>query len=468
MGVGQKALAKRYPGAVGNHLEAAEHYISLKQYENARLQLVLALKEDPKCTDALNNLGVISLRLHQLEKAKGYFEQALKIDPHLPASLNNLAQVDYYLGKYDLAVDTYKEALPYGHGRDCLLLSNLADALTAKGDFKEAGEYYRQALASNANFPQALLGSANLHMRTGGNDLAYQDIVKAITQKPDWALAYYQLGRIETARGHNLEALKAYLLSLNYESNSDYARETQNLINGLGIDPLSIDRKDLLAFQNSITQSKPGEKTSLSERISTFFQKDKEASLERAQEYLKQRKWGEARRDLEALLGQTQSNDPVLLNDLGLAYAGEKDYEAAQSFYQRAIKLSKGKCFSAYYNLGQLYRLKGDLTAAKNTLHQAAAIAQPRHKECSLANNALGLVLKKMGDNDGAALAYKTAIAQAGGNLPVIHFNYAILLEKTDHTREAVNEYKLYLKLAPTGLNAEQAAARLRRLGVDS
>jgi tetratricopeptide (TPR) repeat protein len=462
------ALAKHYASDVAHHLEGAERFIVLKQYDSAKRELVLALKQDPRCTDALNNMGVISLRLHQLDKAKDFFERALAIDPHLPMSLNNLAQVYYYLGSYDRAVATYKEALPYGHGRDCLLFSNLADALAAKGDYKEAGEYYRQALAVNANFPQALLGAAGLYLRTESYDLAYQYAVKALRQKRDWALAYYQLGRIESARGHNLEALKAYLLSLNYENNSDYARDTQALVSGLGIDPLSIERDDLLKYQASLTPSAGTQRSGLSEKISSMLQADSEASLERAQDYLKQRKWGEARRDLEAMLKQSQSSDPVLLNDLGLAYAGQKDYAAAQNFYQKAIKLSKGKCFSAYYNLGQLYRLKGDLLAAKNTLHQALSVARERKEECSLANNALGLVLKKMGDNNAALIAYKTAAAQAGPNLPVVHYNYAILLEKTDHAREAVNEYKLYLKLAPSGLNAEQVQARLRRLGVDS
>ena len=95
-------------------------------------------------------------------------------------------------------------------------------------------------------------------------------------------------------------------------------------------------------------------------------------------------------------------------------------------------------------------------------------LRQQQRKTCPLANNALGMVLKQLGDNTGALAAYKLAISQAGSDFPVVHYNYAILLEKTDNTREAVNEYKLYLKLAPQGVNVDQAQARLRRLGVDS
>ncbi len=98
----------------------------------------------------------------------------------------------------------------------------------------------------------------------------------------------------------------------------------------------------------------------------------------------------------------------------------------------------------------------------------AIASAKQQRKSCPLAHNALGIVLKQLGDTDGAARSYKLAISQAGTDLPVIHYNYAILLEKTDHTREAVQEYKAYLKLAPQGLSVQQAQARLKRLGVDS
>lgn len=458
------AYAKHYSREVTQHLEAAEHLIGQQSYEAAKGEITKVLKLDPKCTDGLNNLGVIYLRQHQFDQARDCFLRALKIDPHLPTSLNNLAQVYYFSGNYDQSVETYKEALPYMKGHDCLLLSNLADALTAKGDFKEASDYYKQALRINSSFPQALLGLANLYVHLDSYDAAYQFVVRAIKVKPTWALAYYQLGRIESSRGHKQAALKAYLLSLNFEKNPEYAKDTRKVISDLGVDPLNVSQSDLTKFQAAV--SKGNEQESISQDLSTSLRLDRQVSLENAHDYIAALKWDEAQGELESLLKQSQ--DPVVLNDLGLVHAGQKDYAVAQSYYMKAIKLSKGKCISAYYNLGQLYRLKGQLIQARNAFRQAIATAQQQHKGCPLANNALGMVLKQLGDNAGALAAYKVAISQAGSDFPVVHYNYAILLEKTDNTREAVNEYKLYLKLAPQGVNVEQAQARLRRLGVDS
>lgn len=460
------ALEKHYSKEVTEHLETAERLIGSQNYEGARAEIAKALKLEPKSTDALNNLGVIYLRQHQFDKARESFERALKVNPHLATSLNNLAQVHYFRGNYDLAVETYKEALPYMHRHDCLLLSNLADALTAKGDFKQASDYYKEALTINASFPQALLGLANLYVHLGSYDAAYDCAVRAIKAKPNWALAYYQLGRIESGRGNKATALKAYLLSLNYEKNAEYARDTRKMIMDLGVDPLSVAQSDLASYQTALSKGGGEEKANLNELLSISVKFDRQLSLNHAREYIAAQQWDKAQGELETLLKQSQ--DPVLLNDLGLAHAGEKNYAIAQNYYMKAIKLSKGKCTAAYYNLGQLYRLKGDLLQARNAFRQAISSAQQQRKSCPLANNALAMVLKQLGDNAGALAAYKLAISQAGSEYPVVHYNYAILLEKTDHAREAVNEYKLYLKLAPHGVNVEQAQARLKRLGVEA
>ena len=84
-----------------------------------------------------------------------------------------------------------------------------------------------------------------------------------------------------------------------------------------------------------------------------------------------------------------------------------------------------------------------------------------------LAQNALGLMLKEKGDFRAADTAYKKAIVQSGVELPVVHYNRAILLERMDNTREAVQEYKAYSTLAPRGLNVKQAEVRLKRLGIE-
>lgn len=465
------ALSKHYPQSVVARLEAAENLIGQKDYEKAKEQINSVLKLDPQCAEALNNMGVIYLRLRDFDKAKEYFETALKIDPNLPTSLNNLGQIFYFKGSYDQAIETYKSAIACSSVRDTLLLTNLADALTANGDFKEANNYYQEVLEINPAFPQALLGSANLCFHIKCYDRAYEYAVLAIKAKPAWALAYYQLGRIETARDHKPLALKSYLLSLNYEQNPNYAKETKRLIAALDLNYYPGNQSNQIKYQPPLAKAPGRQGTNLSADTASHFSRDIGQVYNLATLTLNNDKtvgdnWQKAESELETLL--KQARDPVLLNDLGLVKAAHSDLASAQSLYLKAIKLSKGKCINAYYNLGQTYRLKGDFSAAKAAFKEAIAQASDGHKTCPLANNALALILKGEGDTQAALRNYKVAISGAGANYPVIHYNYAILLEKTNQAHAAANEYKLYLKLSPKGINVERAEARLERLGADS
>jgi tetratricopeptide (TPR) repeat protein len=453
--------------AVIEHLESGQHFLQLRDYDNARLEFEEALQSDPKSIDALNNIGVVYLRLSHWAKAKSYFVSALKIDPHFVPALSNLAEVYYLEGQLDQAIAMYRATIPLAKGKELELETNLANALRDKGQFAEASEHYRKALDLKSSYAPAHNGFAKLYFLLGQYDLAYEQAVQAVKAKPDYAMAYYHLGLIAAAKGDRDEAIKAYMLSLKYEKNDVYAQDTRLRIKHLGGEA-NVSPEDLAHFEAKICTGSSDERVR-ENQLSFWLNLGKhKASLEQARMLISKRQWSDAERELAAVREATPGEDPVILNDIGLTKAAQNDFAAALDFYQKAIRLSQGKCITAYYNLGQLYRSKGDLESAKREFLSAIASAKQQRKSCPLAHNALGLVLKQMGDTDGAARSYKLAISQAGTDLPVIHYNYAILLEKTDHTREAVQEYKTYLKLAPKGLSVQQAQARLKRLGVDS
>ena len=89
------------------------------------------------------------------------------------------------------------------------------------------------------------------------------------------------------------------------------------------------------------------------------------------------------------------------------------------------------------------------------------------NKRFPAALNAYALMRKSRGDLKGAKYYYVRALTQAADTMPVIHYNFAILLEKTEQSRDAVAQYKRYLALSPAGKNAKAARERLRRLTGD-
>jgi len=459
------ALAARYSGEVAQHLDAGKAYLDQRNYEDARIEFNLALHADPTCTDALNNLGVSCLREGNFKDAKSYFDSALRLEPQYCPSLNNLAEVYYLQGDLDDAIILYREALPLAHDRQFEIHTNLANALRDKNQFKEAIEHYKEAIKQDPHFAPAYNGFAKLSLSAQSYDAAYRQALKAVQLKPDYATAYFHLGLAETARKHRLEAVKAFMLSLRYEKNPSYARETQQLIDRLGYS--TVGQHELDQYQDNL---KHGGEPDAHGKVGmiAFGEHEPKPSMASAQHLIAEKQWSQAEHKLETLLRMPGMEDPVLLNDLGLTLAAQKQYQRAASYYKRAIDLSRGKCFTASYNLGQIYRTQGNLAEAEKEFHNAITSASEQNKMFPLAHNALGLVLKQKGDTQGAEAAYKMAISQAGTDLPVVHFNYAILLEKTERTREAVREYSNYLRLAPEGSNVKHAQARLKRLGVDS
>ncbi len=309
-------LARYASHTVIEHLEAGQHLLELRDYENARSEFGEALRADPKSIDALNNIGVVYLRLSQWAKAKSYFLSALKIDPYFVPSLSNLGEVYYLEGQLDQAIATYKQALPLAKGKDLELQTNLANVLRDKGEFKEAAEHYSVALKVKPAYAPAHNGFAKLYFLLGQYDQAYDQVVQAIRAKPDYAMAYYHLGLIASAKGNHDEALKAYLLSLKYEKNEMYAKDTRQRIKHLGGDTNVIAADDLARFEISI-RSGSVERPALSDGLSFWLNLGKhKASLDQARLLISQRKWTDAERELEAVSEATPSEDPVLLNDL--------------------------------------------------------------------------------------------------------------------------------------------------------
>jgi len=472
------ARAAPYSDEVLEHLSAGRSFVNRGNYQSAKNELNLAIKADSNCIEALNNLGVVYLRTGDLASAKSQFEHVLDIDPHFAPSLNNLAQTYSLQGDNDAAVSFYKEALVYARVNLWEVHTNLANVLRDKNAFLEAGEHYKKAIALNPRYANAHCGYSKLLLLTRQYAEAKSQAVEAINLKSDYAIAYFHLGLAESKLNEKANALKAFSLSLKYEKNPQYAQETRQYIDELNLPAVNLASESLDQYRNSLgqslarTSSEPHAAKIAAVAISQVERAQQDrveaADLEQAHGLMSKRQWRKARLELITLLRSQSIPDPVVLNDIGLCYASEIQYDIALSYYKRAVDASKGSCYNAVYNLGQVYRLKGNLKLAESKFNLAISEASKQNKTCPLALNALALVLKAKGDLSGAEANYKLAILNGGNDYPVFYYNYAILLEKTDRTREAVDKYKLYLQMAPDGTNVKQAKARLRRLGIES
>jgi tetratricopeptide (TPR) repeat protein len=140
------------------------------------------------------------------------------------------------------------------------------------------------------------------------------------------------------------------------------------------------------------------------------------------------------------------------LDRLGSELVLRKQYNEAAPFLIRAIDVNK-RSYSSYYALGLAsYNLK-NLPAAIEAL-QAATVINPQSVNAQIF---YGMVLRIDGSYEKAekALLQAKNLAKAA---PVaeIHWQLALLYEKTARYKEAADELEHYLKINPKAPNAEQ------------
>ncbi len=445
-----QAQKHRYAPEVEQRIDTAGKLSKDGNFEEARRVLGEALRLDGNCCECLNSLGITYFKEGRLKDAETNFRKALTIDPLYLEALCNLGLNLYQQGEahYDEATLCFRQALELTHGSDAQLHKNLADVLRDKGDFKEAAKHYGDAVRIQPDYAPAYNGLSMLYYRLKQYDKAYDEAQKAVKFRPDYSLGYFYLGMIETARKHVPEAIQFYETSAKYEPNPKYAADTRQKI------------MDLKAgFMPPADSAGP---STASSAASTAAGGSQIADLVRSQE------WGRAESDLERLVSTAAGKTANNYNNYGYVLARQGKFEEAVQAYRKAIELKRGSFPQAHYNLGQALRLTPEAKDAEKEFKIAVQETQQLKQRFPAAFNALAMLQKSRGDLTQAGKNYHMALAQAGSSMPVIHYNLAILLEKTEKSRDAVREYKKYLELAPAGKNAKQAKERLKRLTGDT
>ncbi len=438
------AQKHHYAPDVGQRIDIAGQLSKEGKFDEARRVLSEALQLDANCCDCLNSLGITYFKEGRLKEAEANFRGALKIDPLYLEALCNLGLCLYQQGEshYAEAIVYFSQALELTQNKDFQLHKNLADVLRDKGDFKEAAMHYGEAVRLQPDYAPAYNGLSMLYYRLKQFDKAYEEALKAVKFRPDYALGYFYLGMIETSRKHVPQAIQYYETSLKYEPNPRYAADTRQKIADLkaGFMPPSDNSGSSTAAPGAVAPS-----VSIS-------------ALVRSQE------WEKAENELSRVLSNPRGKTANNYNNYGYVLSRRQNFEGAIVAYRKAIDLKKGMFPEARYNLGQVLRLNNQPKEAEKQIFAAVQEAKQMNKRFPAALNAYALMRKSHGDLKGAKTYYVSALTQAADTMPVIHYNYAILLEKTENSKEAVAQYRRYLALAPAGKNAKAAQERLRRL----
>lgn len=417
-----------------------------------------AVKLDPRLPSAHNNIGRIYADRGESDKAVTFFKKAINIEPLYEPALSNLGLVQYSRGKPEDAIHPWRLCLSGQGKNDATIHYYLANALRDAGNkaekadkeslWREARERYNTAIKLNPQFAAAYSGLSVVDLNEGRLDDAYNSVLKSIKLKGDSSFSYYHLGLIEERRGRMQEAVKAFEKSAKYEKDPRYKEDT---------------RRHIAQLTGGAVQS------TQSGNIQPTYSPESNANQNelmkaKGQAALKKHAYGEAVEAYDYLVRNGLGEDPVILNNYGYALAGAGQTNKAIDAYQKAVALKPGGFMEAQYNLGMAYRRAKNNEAAEQAFRRSIQDAAKAKKTNAVAQNMLGILLKEQERYEEASNAFKKAIMQSGNDLPVAHFNQALLLERMERSKEAVSEYKTYLKLSPKGKNAAAARERYKRL----
>jgi tetratricopeptide (TPR) repeat protein len=205
---------------------SARALVESGDYATAIEELEAVVDAEPGNSEAHFLLGQAYNRLDDLVKAADAFRTVLALDPENAAARHNLGVTYFQLQDPNSAVSEFEAALEldpddadthYQLGATYLVLA-LSEGAPNEELLDKATREFETALANEEGMPEALIGSANVHLQRAEYGDATELLLRALDSLP------------ESPEGH-------YALALAYAGSGDVELSCQTYSAFLGLDP---------------------------------------------------------------------------------------------------------------------------------------------------------------------------------------------------------------------------------------
>jgi putative PEP-CTERM system TPR-repeat lipoprotein len=415
LGLGEYEAAQR---AYRNALEAepgnlkaqrglARVALSQRDFNEAEKQLAVALQTGNEELEAWGLMG-------QLELMRGNFDAALKAYK-FAESIGTLSPgirfglIRSYLGLGDAAAaDEHIVVLQTASPNHPLVNYYRAVSARIRGQTDEAESALLEVFRIQPNHLQGLLLMGALKLSKGELRQAENSLVKFIDAVPDHlpgrkllASVYLELGQpadavevLEPARaGAAEDAQYLAMLGSALLRNQSYQEGTELLERAAELNPDAVGIRTQLAFSHLVTGSddKAVETLKSALGVEPEFRR---ANLLLIFTLLRNKRWDEAIKAAQDLAAR-QPDDPVPLNLLGSAHAGQGDKVKAREQFEKALKL-KGDFHSATLNIARLDLDAGNTEAAAQR-YESILKVEPGQEQAAIG---LARIVEERGDQE--------------------------------------------------------------------
>ena len=333
--------------------------------------------------------------------------------------------------------------------------------LFSKGEINQALDAVQGLLKDYPNEPVLFNIKGACYADLGQLDVAVTNYKEAITIKPDYAKAHFNLAGSLYDLGQLKAAVESYKETLEIEPG--YAEAYNNL--GNVFQELKQANSAVQSYKKAL-EIKPDYVAAQYSLGNTFMElgqleeavKSYKAALKLKPDFAgAYNKLGSSLLELDQLDESVRSYEAALkhkpdyveaINNLGIAFYKLQQIDDAMKYYKRALALDPDFA-DAHNNIGIVYLDLGQLDEAAQS-YKAALKLKPEFVE---AHYNLGVVLQDLGQIEDAIESYKDVIAIDIGFFKA-HNNLGVALLDLDQFDEAVKSYKAALELKPDYVEA--------------
>lgn len=373
--------------------------ISMAQgyFEDAIPLLQTGIEIAPERSDLRSALGESYFKADRMEKAIQEFQTVTAGDPS-PRAWSFLGLAHTYLGQYDAAKQDFRNGLQLDP-RNSFCLFNLGYIAERQGDATTAAETFRKVLASDPNFPDALLELASLDIDSEHYADAETLLIRYIHVSRNPAPGYYKLSVVERKLHRTAEAGQALA---QFQASSRSAA------------PNSYLYEDLFDYLDRRSELSAGaqEQQDLAELIdqSRKHPDQPEVLYMLAQAYLRAGNVDEARNAI-AQLDQLKAGDYRTLAGAGVLFARFRLYDDAIRQFDAALQANPDSDDAKFDLANALFR-KG---AYADALDACQRVSEQEHSDDAYLA-LLGDVYAHLGQTAQAEETDRSAIARSPDN----------------------------------------------------
>jgi len=335
----KEAVAK-YPGDERARLTLAFSYSGRQDNEKAIEELNKAIEINPNFSPAYNSLGYAYRPLNKNAEAEQAFKKYIELVPSDPNPYDSYAELLMKTGRFDESIAQYRKALSIDpHFTNSYY--GIAGNLMYQGKYAQAiaeAQKLANAARNDGDRRLAIFTKALVYADQGKTDLAVKEMEKRyaldskIGDPTQMAQDVDGIGIILVEAGRPDQAQKRFQQALDLQLNSNLSSESKadaQLAHHYNLGRVALAKNDLATAKSEAAEYLKGAEANQNDvRI-------REAHQLAGLIAVKEKNFDQAISELE----KANQQDPYVIYEIAVAYAGKGDQAKAKETYKQAAEM---------------------------------------------------------------------------------------------------------------------------------